>query len=356
MPELALAGPLGRLARTVNMSRLGHALTELGHVEGEGPPVKALFVYNSNPAAIAPNQNAVLAGMARRDLFTVVHDQFFTDTADYADILLPAPTFLETKDLQGAYGHRLVQLSSRAIAPVGEARNNVAVFSALAKRMGFDEPCFDDTEDDLIEQALSSPSPWLEGITRERLETEQQAELRMPANAEGQVLPFSTPEWFRTASGRGELLPVPEFRAPEESRARAGPDYPLEFLPRKADNFMNSTFCNHPGHQKMERSTAGTLEMHDDDALARGIQQDDLVDVFNARGSMALRARIGGKVGRGVVAARLDWNKLGGDLSGRHANVNALTSERLTDIGGGATFYSTLVQVRKNTQEPKHGA
>ena len=215
MPELMLKSSLGRPARVVNMSALGAALTTLAD-----PPVKAMFVYNSNPAAVAPNQNAVLRGMRRDDLFTVVHDQFFTDTADYADIVLPAPTWLEQKDMQGAYGHRLVQVSMRAIAPLGEVRTNVEVFSALAQRMGFAEACFGDSDDELIDQALDSRSMWFAGITRERLQREGHVALALPANAAGEVLPFSSPEWFRTASGKGELLPVPEFRANVESRAR----------------------------------------------------------------------------------------------------------------------------------------
>ena len=150
-PGLMWKSSLGRAARVVNMSRLGHALTEL-----DEPPVKALFVYNSNPAAIAPNQNAVVRGLKRDDLFTVVHEQFFTDTADYADIVLPATTFLEDKDFQGAYGHYYVQLSEQAIAPLGEARTNVWLFGQLAQRMGWDEPCFRDGADELIAQALLS--------------------------------------------------------------------------------------------------------------------------------------------------------------------------------------------------------
>ena len=336
MPELMLKSPLGRLARVVNMSQLGAALTTL-----DDPPVKALFVYNSNPAAVAPNQNSVLAGLKRDDLFTVVHDQCFTDTADYADILLPAPTFLETKDVQGSYGHRFVQINMPSIVPLGEVRNNVRVFADLARRMRFDDVCFDDREDDLIDQALDSPSPWFAGISRRRLEQEGFVALGMT-----EELPFSTAKWFRTPSGRGELLPVPEFNTPVESRGHSV-EYPLEFLPRKADNFMNTTFANHPAHQKMESHTAGILEIHADDAAARGVATGDAVEIFNSRGRMTLRARLTGKVGRGVVAARLDWSKLEGDLSGRGANVNALTSERLTDIGGGATFYSTLVEVQK---------
>jgi anaerobic selenocysteine-containing dehydrogenase len=343
MPELMLKSPLGRPSRTINMSQLGAALTEVND-----PPVKALFVYNSNPAAVAPNQNSVIAGMRRDDLFTVVHEQFFTDTADYADILLPAPTFLETKDVQGTYGHLFAQVSSQAIQPLGEVRNNVAVFGELARRMGFEEACFNDSVDELIDQALKTNDPWFDGITRERLEREGHVPLQLPSNAAGEVLPFSTPEWFRTPSGRGELLPVPEFHAPVESRNGTDQtEFPLEFLPRKADNYMNSTFANQATHQRMEAGTAGILEMHADDASARGVRPGDAVEVFNARGRIVLHAKPSSKVGRGVVAARLDWAKLNGDLSGHGANVNALTSERLTDIGGGATFYSTLVEVRR---------
>jgi anaerobic selenocysteine-containing dehydrogenase len=350
MPELMKASRLGRPARVVNMNELGHALTALGlGAEDDGPPVKALFVYNSNPAAVAPNQNDVLRGMRRDDLFTVVHEQFFTDTADYGDILLPAATFLETKDVQGAYGHLFAQVSNQAIEPLGEARNNVRMFGELARRMGFTEACFDDREDELIEQALGqaigTEKPWFAGITRERLERERHIAVKLPANEAGEVLPFSTAEWFRTRSGRGELVPVPVFVPPVESRNGVGAldgAYPLEFLPRKADNYMNSTFANIPVHQEMERRTDGVLEMHPEDAAARGIVTGDKVEVFNQRGRIALRASVNGQVGVGVAAARLDWNKLTGG-----GNVNALTSERLTDIGGGATFYSTLVEVRK---------
>jgi anaerobic selenocysteine-containing dehydrogenase len=344
MPELMKASPLGRPSRVINMSQLGQALTTLGKNGQGGPPVKAMFVYNSNPAAIAPNQNDVLRGMLRGDLFTVVHEQFFTDTADYADIVLPAPTFLEGKDVQGAYGHLFVQVSERAIAPLGEARSNVALFGELARRMGFTEACFDDREDELIDQALETDHPWFAGITRQWLEREGHVPLRLPVDAAGEVLPFSTAEWFKTPSGRGELVPVPVFTAPTESRAHAAEGtYPLEFLPRKADSYMNSTFANIPAHQRMEARTAGVLEMHRTDAAARAIVTGDEVEVFNGRGSVALKAVVNAQVAAGVVSARLDWNK----LSAGGGNVNRLTSETLTDIGGGPTFYSTLVEVRK---------
>ncbi len=355
MPELMLESPLGRPARVVNMSLLGQALTSLGTDAADGPLVKALFVYNSNPAAIAPNQNAVLAGMRRADLFTVVHDQFFTDTADYADVLLPAPTFLETKDVQGAYGHLFAQVSQQAIAPLGEARSNSELFRGLARAMGFGEACFKNSDDELIDAALDTAHPWFAGITRERLERDGHLSLALPADADGHVLPFATPEWFGTASGKAELLPVPRFVAPVESRSHADGAYPLEFLPRKADHYMNSTFSNQATHQRMESATAGTLEMHGEDAAARRVAHNDEVEVFNGRGSITLRASLQAKVGRGVVAARLDWSKLNGDLSGRQANVNALTSERLTDMGGGPTFFSTLVEVRRVSRPAEDG-
>jgi anaerobic selenocysteine-containing dehydrogenase len=344
-PDLMLASPLQRPARVVNMSRLGHALTEL-----DAPPVKALFVYNSNPAAIAPNQNAVVRGLMRSDLFTVVHEQFLTDTTDYADIVLPATTFLEHKDFQGAYGHYFLQLSEQAIAPLGEARPNVWLFSQLGQRMGFSEPCFHDTVDNLIEQALNAPA--MQGITRQDLEAKKSIRLQSEAQRAGAgpfadgvfATPSGKAEFYSSALAAHGLEPLPTFHPPDESRRGADSHtFPLEFLPRKADHYMNSTFANLPGHQKME--SPGLVFMHASDAAARQIGEAELVEIYNARGKIHLRARIDGSVPAGVVAASLNWNKLseGGN------NVNALTSERLTDLGRGATFYSTLVEVRKLT-------
>ncbi|MGA8531327.1 MAG: molybdopterin-dependent oxidoreductase [Acidobacteriaceae bacterium] len=354
-PDLMLASPLGRPARVVNMSTLGEALTELSN-----PAVHALFVYNSNPAAVAPDQAAVLHGLSRADLFTVVHEQFFTDTADYADIVLPATTFLEHKDIQGAYGHYYVQLSEQAIAPLGEARSNVWLFSQLAQRMGFPEPCFRDGPDDLIAQALGSSGrdeqhPWLAGITPETLGSAggmQRLRFGDDPNqpcflpfAEG---PFPTPsgkvEFYSATLAAQGLDPLPAFQPAPESRHTAAHDrYPLEFLPRKADNYMNSTFPNLPGHRDMEAAYNGVLEIHAEDAAVRGIVEGDAVEVFNDRGSLSLRAHVNGAVEAGVVAARLNWNKLS---AGGH-NVNLLTSQRLNDLGGGPVFYSVLVEVRK---------
>jgi anaerobic selenocysteine-containing dehydrogenase len=348
MPELMQASPLRRAARVVNMSALGLALTELGRDAKDGPAVKALFVYNCNAATVAPDSERVLAGLRREDLFTVVHEQFFTDTTDYADVVLPATTFLEHKDVMGAYGHLFAQISQQAIAPLGEARSNVWLFGELGKRLFPDEAEFEDGEEELIAQALESEHPFFAGVTKERLEHESHVALSLPKDERGESLPFSTREWFRTASGGGELTPVPEWIAPSESRsgAEGGGKFPLEFLPRKADNYMNSTFANLPGHRQMERKTAGLLEIHPSDAAVRGVATGDSVSVWNGRGRITLTASVGETVPAGVVASRLDWQKLSQD----GANVNALTSERLTDIGGGATFYSTLVDVAKVTE------
>jgi len=323
------------------MSELGTALNTLSD-----PPIQALFVYNSNPAAVAPNHNAVVRGLLRPDLFTVVHDQFFTDTTDYADLVLPATTFFEHKDLQTSYGHYFLQLSNQAIEPLGECRSNVELFRELALRMGFDEPCFRESVDEMIDAALATKDPWLNGIDRTRLE--QEPSLRL-ALGTGPFLPFAQ-GGFPTPSGKAELYsqslaelgldPVAEFVPPVESRhSGANRRYPLELLARKADNFLNSTFANLPGVQQMEES--GLLEISAPDATARGIRNGDSVRVYNDRGEITLTARVDGAVRPGVVAARLSWAK----LSPEGRNINVLTSETLTDLGAAATFYSVLVDV-----------
>ncbi len=342
--DLMLSSPLGRPARVVNMAELGQALTKLS-----SPPVKAIFVYNSNPAAIAPNHNDVVRGFMRDDLFTVVHDQFFTDSTDYADIVLPATTFFEQKDIQQAYGHYYLQISNQAIAPVGESKSNVEMFSELAQRMGFSEPCFRETVDQMIDAALESSDPWLRGITRDRLEREGHVRLNFGSK---EFVPFAE-GGFATADGKARIWnddltrlgldPVGKFVPPTESRhSQQAAKYPLELLARKADNFLNSTFCNLGSHQPLEPKT-NKLEMSRVDAELRGIAEGDAVRVFNDRGEIRLTALVDGAVQPGVVATRLNWSKLMPDGIG----INALTSERLTDMGGGPTFYSCLVEVER---------
>ncbi len=394
-PEL-MDKSLGRPARVINMVELGKALNALTDL-----PVKAVFVYNSNPAAVCPNHNDVIRGFMRPDLFTVVHEQFFTDTTDYADIVLPATTFFEHKDLQTAYGHYYLQMSEQAIEPLGECRSNVEVFRGLAQRMGFDDDCFQQPVDEMIDIALASSNPWLNGIDRQRLEREGHIRLnfgnghvasglqpagagqrRAPTQAspqssvvgrqaeEGEAcpglaeasttstqagvdafLPFAN-GGFQTPSGKAELYseelkrsgldPVAAFNPPTESRhsSKAGM-YPLEMLARKADNFLNSTFTNLPIVQEME--DRGLLEISVADAQARSIRDGDEVRVFNSRGKINLTARVNGRVQPGTVSAKLNWAKLtpGGQ------NINVLTSEKLSDMGNSATFYSVLVEVER---------
>src|SRR5438270_4938105 len=346
---------LGRPARVVNMVELGQALNTL-----DNPPIKGLFVYNSNPAAVCPNHNNVIRGLQRPDLFTVVHEQFFTDTTDYADIVLPATTFFEHKDLQTAYGHYYLQVSEQAIEPLGECRSNVEVFRALADAMGFDEPCFRESVDEMIDQALNSPHPWLKGIDRRHLERQGHARLNFDGSqseaSHAPFLPFAE-GGFQTPSGKAELYspalaaqgldPVAEFNPPEESRhGKRAASFPLELLARKADNFLNSTFSNLPSVQRLEET--GLLEIHTADARKRGIRDGDPVRVFNRRGELLLRARVNGAVQPGVVAAALNWAK----LTAGGSNINALTSEKLTDMGNSATFYSVLVEVELATPTP----
>jgi len=341
-----MQGSLGRPARVVNMVELGKALHGLNN-----PPIKALFVYSSNPAAVCPNHNEVIRGLKRPDLFTVVHEQFLTDTTDYADLVLPATTFFEHKDMQAAYGHYYLQMSEKAIEPLGECRSNVEVFRGLAMRMGFEDECFRQSAEEMMDEALCSPNPWLKGIDRGRLEREGHVRLNFEARTSAPFLPFAQGN-FATASGKAELYsealgaqgldPVVEFAPPGESRhgTLAG-TFPLELLARKADNFLNSTFSNQPSVEAMEKNEIGLLEISAADANARGIKEGDPVRVFNRRGEIRLQARVDGRVQPGVVAARLFWAK----LSPEQRNINVLTSEKLSDLGNSATFYSVLVEV-----------
>jgi anaerobic selenocysteine-containing dehydrogenase len=328
---------LGRQARLINMTELGGALTKT-----RDPEVKALVVYNSNPAAIAPNQNAVLAGLRREDLFTVVLEQFQNDTADYADILLPATTFLEHTDLYLAYGHYYLQLARPALPAPGEAKSNVEIFRLLAERMGFDEPCFADSEDDMIRTLLDSPHPFVRGITLDQLERERSVRLNVaPPNAPFQ--PFAR-GGFGTPDGkchfRAETLdytpPVESRHGDQDLRSK----YPIELISPKNDDSMNSTF----GHRDAVDLQTATLHLSAPDAAARGIRADDQVRVYNDRGSCVLVAEIDDTVRPGVACApAVRWGK----RAPARRNVNAVTSERLTDAGGGPCFYSCLVQVER---------
>jgi anaerobic selenocysteine-containing dehydrogenase len=333
-PDLQLRSSLGREARIANMTTLGEALNHL-----DEPPVKALVVYNSNPAAIAPDQNSVRRGLRRSDLFVVVLEQFQTDTADFADIVLPVTTFLEHTDLYTAYGHYYLQLARPALPRPGETLPNTEIFRRLAARMGFDEECLRDTDDEMIRAVLDVSHPFMEGITLERLEKEPFIRLNLGKH----FLPFAE-GGFGTDSGRCEFNAATlDYAPPVESRL-GDPTltalYPLEMISPKNDDSMNSTFGYRP---EVDTQTA-QLTIHPEDAAARGITSGDAVRIFNGRGECLLRAHVFPGIARGVVSApSVRWPRLAPGAG----TVNMLTSQRLTDKGGSPTFYSCLVQAKK---------
>ncbi len=330
----------GRKPRVINHAKLGDALT------AARPPVKATIVYNNNPVAVCPDSAKVLAGFSRDDLFTVVMDHFQTDTADYADILLPATTQLEHYDIHKAYGHLYVLANNPAIDPVGESLPNSEVFRRLAARLGFDEPCFADTDEELCRTALQSLHPSMQGIAWPQLKEAGWKRLNVPQR----FAPFAA-GGFPTPSGKCELRsawleaqgidPLPFYNPPAEA---AGGDarYPLDFLSPPARHFLNSTFANMARFRDFEAQPH--LEMHPDDARQRGISDGDRVRVFNERGAYELKARVNGKPRRGVVVAPSVWWK---KYSPDRRNANDVTSQRTADLGGGATYYDCRVEVEK---------
>ncbi len=338
-PDLIHGSP-----RTINMSTIGDALTRI-----DDPPIRAIYVYNSNPVAVAPESSSVVAGFSREDLFCVVHEIFRTDTADYADILLPATTQLEQTDIHGSYGHLYALANNPAIEPIAEALPNTEVFRRLAARMGFTDPCFRDSDDDLARQALRAQDVRAVGIDWDALKAAGFQRLNVPRPyapfAEGG---FPTPSgkcefWSASMAAQGQD-PLPAYLAPRESAA-SNPElaarYPLGFISPPARNFLNSSFANLPVFVDEEKTPH--LYIHPGDAAARGIVTGDPVRVFNDRGSLLVTARVTDRARSGVVVApSVWWRKLapGGE------NANAVTSQALTDLGRAPTFYDCLVEVR----------
>jgi anaerobic selenocysteine-containing dehydrogenase len=332
--------------RTLNMSQIGRILTD----ETLDPPVKALFVYNSNPAAVAPEQEAVRRGLARDDLFTVVHELFPTDTVDFADLVLPATTVLEHYDILKSYGHLYVSLNRPAIPPRGEALANTELFRRLAARMGLDGayPCLRDSDEDMARQAFYWGHPHMKGITLERLEREGSMRLAVPSP----YIPFAE-GGFPTPSGRCELFseflareghdPLAGYTPPRESVSSApelAARYPLAFISPPAHHFLNSTFSAQPVFVRREGEASVTI--HPGDARARGINPGQQVRVFNDRGAFLARAHVSDAARPGlVVGLSIWWAKM--CPGGR--NANAVTSQELTDMGAGATFHDALVEV-----------
>ena len=347
--------------RTINMSAIGDALLGYQRVQRfsvkDAPaetlkpldtPVRAIYVYNSNPVAIAPDSRRVIAGFKREDLFTVVHEIFQTDTADYADILLPATTQLEHFDIHKAYGHIYMLINKPAIEPLGEAKPNSEVFRLLAERMGFTEDCFKDSDEEIARQAINYDHPRMLGMTFEELKERGWMRLSVPETfapfAEGG---FPTPsgkcEFFSETLAKQGLDPLPTYIPPRES-AQTAPElakkYPLAIISPPAHNFLNSSFANLPTFVKAEKEPF--LEIHPSDAAARDIKDGDRVRVFNDRGEFKLKARVSEKARPGVVVALSVWWK---KLTSDGCNANDVTSQGLTDLGAGATFYDALVEV-----------
>jgi len=331
--------------RIINMSAIGKALLELND-----PPVRGLYVYNSNPVAVAPDSSSVIAGFSRTDLFTVVHEIFQTDTADYADILLPATTQLEQFDLHKAYGHLYLLVNNPAIEPIGEAKPNSEVFRLIAARLGFDDPCLRDSDEEMARQALRSDHPWMPKVELEELKERGWVRLNVPERfapfAEGNFLtPSGKCEFYSSSLKVQGMDPLPTYIPPRESVATApelAAKYPLAMLSPPAHNFLNSSFANLPSFIHAEKEPM--LDMHPEDAAERGLSDGARVVIFNDRGSFGAKLRVTDKARRGVVVALSIWWK---KLSPDGQNANNVTSQELTDLGAAATFYDVLVEVAR---------
>lgn len=345
--------------RTINMVQLAEALNG----ELAPPAVGAIYVYNSNPVAVCPDQNRVRQGFLREDLFCVVHEQFPTDTGDYADVVLPATTQLEHFDIHGSYGHLFVMVNEPAIAPLAEAKPNNEVFRLLARRLGFEKELFEVSDEELAREALQPaasatafpPPGAFDGITLERLRRDGPVRLNLP----DEYAPFAQ-GGFGTPSGKCELYspalaakgldPLPTYTPPHEdpqTRPELAERYPLQMVSPPAPSFLNSTFVNQVELRKMAGEP--TVEIHPTDAERRGIRSGDLVQVFNDRGKFRARAVVGETVKEGTVVTQgVWWNKYTSD----GVNCNATTGTRLTDFGAGATFFDNLVDVRAEAAQP----
>ena len=332
----------GARPRTINMVEIGDALLSAD------PPIEALVVYNSNPIAVAPESDKVIRGFAREDLFTVVMEHFQTDTADYADYLLPATTQLEHFDVHKAYGHWYVLANQPAIAPLGDARSNSDVFRELARRMGFDDPELRASDEDIAQDAMNWDHPAAgPDAYRQMIQTGwiKMRHAAAPFAEGGFPTPSGKCEFFSERLAREGRDPIPDW-LPNRESVHADPAlaarYPLAIITPPARHFLNSSFVNVASLRETEGEQR--CEIHPDDASARGIVDGDRVRVFNDRGAFLARASVSARCRRDVVVAwGLWWHKL---VPGTR-NVNAVTGQALTDMGRGPTFYDCLVQVER---------
>jgi anaerobic selenocysteine-containing dehydrogenase len=333
-----------RTPRTLSINQIGQALL---HAD---PPIRSLLVVNGNPAAVAQDQARITRGLLRDDLFTVVHEIFPTDTVRYADVVLPATMQLEQLDLHLSYWSLYLRLNLPAVAPPGEARSNLELYQALARRLGYTEPCLYASGEEIVRELLASPNPLLAGITWERLVAEPAVRLTLPTRP---WVPFADGH-FPTASGKLELYsetlaaagadPLPSW-VPERESPESSPDlfgrYPLKLLTPKEQHFLGSSFANLPTFRMLAGEP--TIELHPDDAAARGIVDGVWVEAFNDRGSCRLQARVRPSVPPGVAVSEVvHWQLHGPD--GR--NVNWTTPDYLTDLGANSSYHTNLVEVQ----------
>jgi anaerobic selenocysteine-containing dehydrogenase len=340
-PDL-LAAPV----RTINMSLLGHALTRPDAGVG-GPPVKAFICYNSNPAAVAPDRNAVVKGLGREDLFTVVLEHFQTDTADWADWVLPATTQLEHWDLHFSYGHLYASLNRPAIAPMGEAKPNSEIFRLLSARMGLDHPALKEDDITVIRGALTTTSDRMKTVTFDALMERGWVRLNVPKpflpySAGGFLTPSGKCEFYSERMKQMGLDPLPAFTPPHEfpeTTPELAARYPLQLISSPRHQFLNTTFVN---VDSLRRDSAPEIVLHASDAAQRGIVDGARVVVGNDRGFFTGIARVGDTVREGVAnAPSIWWTKLASDGK----NANDTTSQLLTDLGNGPVFYDNLVEI-----------
>jgi len=327
-------------SRIINMVQLGSALTQL-----HDPPVKALHVYHSNPAVVAPDSSQVLRGLQREDLFTVVHEIVMSETALYADFVLPAATSMESTDLYRSYGHYYLQMAHSVIDPIGEARSTLSIFQELAHRFGFDEPCFHQSESEIIEALLATDSPYLKGITLDRLREGRPVRLNVPDDvfSAGFGTPSSKIEFYSQGMEERGLDPLPNGE-PSVDAAGQG-RFGLQLITPPRHQFLNSTF----NEIADLRDQAGppTLMIHPNDAEKRGIEENMEVRVYNDRGEAFLFARITDRTGPGVtVAEGLYWPRF---MPGSHG-INHLTSQALADMGQSCAFHCNLVEATPRWQ------
>jgi anaerobic selenocysteine-containing dehydrogenase len=324
----------GRTPRTINMSTIGDDLLRESS-PGFGPKIEAVVVYNSNPVAVAPESPKVVKGFAREDLFTVVLEHFMTDTADLADYVLPATTQLEHLDVHTSYGHTYALINEQAIAPIGEAKPNTQVFRELAALMGFDDPCFSDSDETMARAAFSKD------VSFDALREHGWVKLPLPDApfAEG-GFPSPSGKCMIDAPGLGVPDHVPNYESAQSSPELAQ-RFPLAMISPPARNFLNSTFVNVKSLRDIEGEPL--VEMHESDAAARGLHGGEMVRVFNERGEYRCKLAVNARARPGVVnGLGVWWRKLGVDGT----NVNELTHQQLTDLGRAPSFYDCLVEVR----------